>query len=166
MRSHPTLQIVLLMSGSVSLAGLVGLGGTGCAPEPSTSGMSDSGEILATEEVAGPIDAELSTEADPRGRRGVESGRVLPPGFPAELPIPAGASVVEQGRSKDGKRFVVLGTSASAVGLPASWASLLEVEGWSVHRSGDSTLRAAKRALAITATVTPAGAGSRLRIVY
>ncbi len=166
MRSHPPLQIVLLMLGSVSLAGLVGLGGTGCAPEPSSSGMSDSGEILTTEDVAGPIDAELSTEADPRGRRGVESGRVLPPGFPAELPIPAGASVVEQGRSEEGKSFVVLRTSASAVGLAASWASLLEVEGWSIHRSGDLTLRAAKGALAITATVTSAETDSLLRIVY
>ena len=108
----------------------------------------------------------LSTEADPRGRRRVESEWVLPPGFPAELPIPAGASVVEQGRSEDGKRFVVLRTPTSAEGLAASWASLLEVEGWSVHRSGDLTLQAAKRALDITATLTPAGAGSLLRIVY
>ncbi len=166
MRSHSTVQIALLVSALVSLAGLAGLAGLGCAPETGTSGMSEAGEILATEEVGGPIDAELSTEADPRGRSRVESGRVLPPGFPAEVPIPAGASVVGQGPSEDGKSFVVLRTSVPAASLAASWASLLEVEGWSVHRSGEFMLEAAKTGLAITTTVTPAAAGSQLRIVY
>jgi len=166
MRSHVTPLTVLLVCSSVSLTGLAGVGAVGCAPEADRSGMSGSDEILATEDVAGAIDAELSTEADPRGLRRAESVRVLPPGFPAELPIPAGASVVEQGPSEDGKNFVVLGTPAAVASLAASWASLLEAEGWIVHRSNESGLRATKTELTITATVTPAGAGSHLRIVY
>lgn len=160
MPRHSSLQVVFLVCGSVSLAGLAGIG---CGPE---TGISDSDEILATEDVGDAIDAELSTEEDPRGRRRVESERVLPPGFPAELPIPAGASVVERGPSEDGKNFVVLGTPAAAASLAASWASLLEAEGWVVHRSDEPSLRATKTELTITATVTPAGPGSRLRIVY
>jgi hypothetical protein len=137
---------------------------TGCAPDSGTSG---SEEILATEDVGGAIDVELSTEEDQRGPRWVESGLVLPPGFPAELPVPAGASVVDQGINGDGKSYVVLGTPVPVSSLAANWVALLEAEGWSVQRlGGGSELRATLEESTVTATVMPAGSGSQLRIDY
>ena len=162
---RPKAKVVFLVCASVSLAGMAALGSSACSTETDTSGE---GEILETEDVGGPIDAALSTESDPTGRRPVDSGRVLPAGFPAEVPVPAGASVAGHGSTEDGRSYVVLETSAPAESLAVGWASLMEAEGWSVDRSG-LKLRAAKAGVAITATVIPSGSsgsGSRLRITY
>ncbi|MCP4200912.1 MAG: hypothetical protein GY769_03155 [bacterium] len=157
MRVHFTAVVLMLAFGSLALAAI------GCVPEAGDSGAA---ETLATEDVGGAIDSELSTEEDRRGPRWVESGLVLPPGFPVELPIPGGASVADQGVDRGGQSFVVLETPSSASSLTASWISLLESEGWTVRRSGESGLSAAKAESTITATVVPSGSGSRMRIIY
>ena len=120
------------------------LGAIGCAPEAKTPGAD---QILETEDVGGAIDAELSTEDDPRGRRAAESGRVLPPGFPIELPLPVGATVITHGASKAGGGFAVLRTSMPPDRMAASWRLLLEADGWRVESSGELSLAATREAV-------------------
>ena len=145
------------------LAGALAVGLCGCVPEPDSAGPE---EPLVTEDIGGAIDAELSTEDDPKGRRRVDSGQVLPPGFPVDLPVPAGASVVESDARPDGPSRVVFEIPTAAPRLAESWAQLLEAEGWHVVRSGDFSLDATRAERTVSTTVFAAGTGSRLRIDY
>lgn len=155
MRSLPLPLILIAALSFVAVA---------CAPDPGDPGEPE--EILVTEDVGGAIDADLSTADDPRGRRRVESGQVLPPGFPVDLPVPGGASVVESDARPDGPSMVVLQTPTEASRLASSWALLLESEGWSVVRTGEFSLEAARAERRISARFSAAGSGSRLRIDY
>lgn len=145
------------------LASALAVGVSGCAPEPDSARPE---EILVTEDIGGAIDAELSTENDPRGRRRADSGQVLPPGFPIDLPVPAGASVVESDARPDGPSRVVFEIPTAASRLTESWALLLEAEGWHVARSGEFSLEATRAERTVSTTVSAAGSGSRLRIDY
>lgn len=122
-------------------------------------------EALAIEEVGGPIDAELSTEDDPRGRRRSESRQVLPPGFPADLPLPTGVRITE-GNPREARNVVLFDSEAGAENLAVDWAALLETGGWSVERAGALSLVATRGDRSIAASVTRTGSGSRLRIEY
>lgn len=163
MRIEMHIRSVLL---PLSLAATVAAGAFGCAPEPDSPKTEESEEILVTEDIGGAIDAELSTENDPRRRRRADSGQVLPPGFPVDLPVPAGASVVESDARPDGPSKVVFQIPTAASRLAESWALLLEAEGWHVVRSGEFSLEATRGQRAVSTTVSAAGSGSRLRIDY
>lgn len=141
------------------------LAGSGGACAPRQDGPAGD-EPLATEEVGGAIDHELSTDEDPRGPRWVESGSVLPPGFPADLPLVAGCAVAETGATGDGGSFVVLESAASPAKLAADWRTLLRNDGWQVSPGSESRLTAVKSDLTVSAEIVAAGSGSRLRIVY
>lgn len=120
---------------------------------------------LETEEIGGAIDAELSTEDDRRGPRWVDSGRVLPAGFPADLPLAAGLTVAESGTTESRQSFVVFEASTASEQLASGWRALLVDEGWQVN-GDESHFTVTKGDETVSAEVTPSGAGSRLRIVY
>lgn len=162
MKKHGT--VLQGVARAVAPAALVAvLAAAACAP-PADSPEPD--EILVTEDVGGAIDAELSTEEDPRGRRRAESSSVLPPGFPAELPLPAGASLRETQPQTSGRGAVVLASARAPASLMVDWVSLLEADGWSVDRSGELALSAQRGEQRVSAAISPAGSGSNLRITY
>lgn len=134
-----------------------------CAP-PQEGPARD--EPLVTEDVGGAIDHELSTAEDPRGPRWVESGSVLPAGFPADLPLVAGCAVAEAGATGDGGNFVVFESAASPAQLAADWQALLRDGGWQASSAGESRMTASKLDLTVSAEIVASGSGSRLRIVY
>ena len=146
---------------------LLGLGLTvvsgGCSSEDKASREE---EVLTTEDIGGPIDAELSTDEDPRGRRRSQSSAVLPPGFPAGLPLPAGVSLAESRPGGAGNGVVVFDSPKPAETLAVDWLSLLEAEGWIVNRPSELVISARRGEQAITATIFPSGSASRLRISY
>ncbi len=123
-------------------------------------------EPLETEEIGGAVDAELSTEEDPRGPRRGKSDKVLPAGFPVDLPLAAGLTVRETGVAADGQSFVVLEGPTEASDLASGWRSLLEEEGWETALVSDTHFTASKSGRSIRAIIAPYGSGSRLRIVY
>lgn len=147
----------LLVTGAVLAMGVACRPGDG---EPAQE------EPLTTEEIGGSIDAELSTEEDPRGPRWVRSEKVLPPGFPVDLPMAPGSSVAESGSSSEGDSFVVFDVPSPPAALISGWTPLLVEEGWAVRRISDTHLTASKADRVVRAIVAPLGAGSRLRLVF
>ena len=155
----------LKCSTAVLLALAVLVVGSGCSP-PRESGPVEE-EPLVTEEVGGSIDADLSTDDDPRGPRHVGSSKnVLPPGYPVDIPLAAGATVAESGGAGGGESFVVFDVPDEPAALAAAWSSRLEAEGWRVTRVSDTHLTAVKEERSIRAIVAPLGSTSRLRVVY
>lgn len=149
---------------TVALAlGALALFASACKPGPKAGG---SEEPLVTEDIGGVVDAELSTREDVRGPRWVESRQVLPPGFPAQLPLIGDLVVVGSGSTDNGQNYAVLKTTLPPVRIGAEWRSVLADEGWQVQAQSESGFTASRSGVTVQVSVTPAGGGSRLRIVY
>jgi len=128
-----------------------------CAQETRPSGE------LRTEEVAPPIDELLTTEFDERGRtRGPEVSGVLPPGFPADLPLYVPSSIVDLGDSGGGWRYVTIFAPDPEHRVSAQMKRQVGQAGW----SSDDGLSWGNGARSVRLHFDDAAAGTEVRIEY
>jgi len=118
---------------AVALGAGLALGGCDPRPEP--------GELLEleTEDVTESVDALLDTSFDRRGPRMVEGvAGFLPADFPERFPIVTPASLIDQGGSGAGSRFVVVQIAGRLEAVRAAQLERLRGAGWSVSGGGES----------------------------
>lgn len=119
------------------------------------------GDDLQTVEVAPPPDALVDIDTDVRERRRAEAfSGVLPSGFPRELPLPAGASLVDQG-----PRWVELLVGRRLAEVRPQYLRQLAAAKWSVAAEGDRH-RLSRGGQSVRLSLAAAGPSTRLRLEY
>lgn len=125
MRNAALLSLALALGGALA----------GCEPQPKPGELID----LETEDVAESVDALLDTSFDRRGPRIVEGvAGFLPSDFPARFPIVTPASLIDQGGSGAGSRFVVIQIAGRVESVRPAQLDRLRGAGWSVSGGGDA----------------------------
>ena len=125
------------------------------APPPASDG-------LETVDVAPPPDALVDPSRDVQERRRVETfSGVLPSDFPASLPLPTGASLVDQGPG-----WVEVIVARTPVDLRPRYVAQLQAAGWQAASEGDGALRLSRRGASARARLRADGPSTRLRIDY
>ncbi len=119
------------MRNACLLAGLlVVLGGCRAteAPEP---------EVLETEDVAAPVDANLTTDYDLQARSAEDNTGVRMPGdFPSDLPLYASASLINYGPATSGRSFIELSVPAQPSVVERRYKQQLRSSGWTELEDG------------------------------
>lgn len=140
---------------------LLGCGGK----EEATKPPPKRGE-LETVEVAPPPDARVDVERDVKERRRAETfAGVLPSGFPRGLPLPAQASLVDQGRSGGGA-WVELLVPRRLAAVRAPYLQQLAGAGWSATSNGGDAWQLRRDGRAVQLTMRAQGPSTRLRLAY
>jgi hypothetical protein len=88
---------------------------------------------------------------------------VLPGGFPGDLPLPDGGSLVDFGEAAGGWHYVVIQTPESLAAVRAATARRLAAAGWTAVADGASYQ---KRGRVVRLAYEDARPGTRLRVEY
>jgi hypothetical protein len=140
----------------LAIAGLLS-----CAPDVEEPVM------IETEDIAPPIDAELSTEGDQRAiQRAVEISGMVPGDVPSDLPLFVPSSVVDFGDVAGGRRYVELVTTATPREVRGWLGGRLPAAGWTVGAVGDGLVQAHKGAQQVEYRLTDLAPGTRIRLEY
>jgi len=128
--------------------------GEEAAPEPPR-------DDLQTVEVSPPPDARVDPSLDRQERRRDESfSGVMPAGYPKSLPLPGGASLVDQG-----PRWVELLVGRPMPSVREEYLRRAAAAGWRVEGGGGS-LTLHRQGRTVRVQVSSAGPSTRLRIEY
>jgi hypothetical protein len=132
-----------------------------CDGEAAAPGGAAPGDELQTVEVAPPPDARVDPSQDVKERRRAESfAGVLPSGFPAALPVPSGASLVDQG-----SRWVELLVARPPARLREEYVAQLRAAGWEVASRADG-LELRRGSADARVRLRADGSASRVRLEY
>jgi hypothetical protein len=124
------------------------------------------GDDLQTVDVAPPPDARVDVERDVKERRRAETfSGVLPGGFPATLPLPPRASLVDQGR-RSGGAWVELLVPQRPAAVREPYLRQLRAAGWEVVAGGAESWRCRRGASAATVSIRAQGPSTRIRLEY
>lgn len=148
----------LLAAGALFL--VVGLAPAGCrrAEEPAPELPADD---LQTVDVSPPPDARVDPSLDRQERRREESfSGVLPAGYPKSLPLPGGASLVDQG-----PRWVEVLVGRATPSVRQEYLRRAGAAGWRVE-GGGSSLALHRDGRTVRVRISAAGPSTRLRIEY
>ena len=119
-------------------------------------------DALETVEVGPPPDVLVDPSRDQQEVRRVEElSGVLPSDYPAGLPLPSGASLVDQG-----PRWVELLLAQPPVALRPRYLAQLRGAGWQATSDPDGTLRLSRGSVQARARLRADGPSTRLRIDY
>jgi hypothetical protein len=117
---------------------------------------------LETVDVAPPPDVHVDPSRDVQEKRRVEDfSGVLPSDFPAGLPLPAGASLVDQG-----PRWVEVIVAQPPVAVRPRWLERLRAAGWDAASEADGTVRLERGGSRARARLRADGPSTRLRVDY
>jgi hypothetical protein len=94
-------------------------------------------------------------------RRAETFSGVLPEAFPKGLPLPAGASLVDQGA-----RWVELLVGRSSATVAPQYLAQVRAAGWEATAAGSGQYRLQRRAQTVRAKLSAAGPSTRLRLEY
>jgi hypothetical protein len=146
---------------AVLLAGL--LATTACrregpAPPPAPTPVDD----LETVEVAPPPDVLVDTSRDQvEVRRVEEVSGVLPSDYPSTLPLPSGASLVDQGG-----RWVEMLVPRPPTTVEGEYLRRVRAAGWEATADGQGAWRLLRNGVKAHATLSARGPSTQLRIRY
>ena len=139
---------------------LVSLAPAGCrraerqAPEPRR-------DDLQTVDVAPPPDARVDPSLDRQERRREESfSGVMPAGYPKSLPLPAGASLVDQG-----PRWVEVLVGRPTASVREEYLRRVRGAGWRTE-GGGSSLALHREGRTVRVRLMADGPSTRLRVEY
>jgi len=90
---------------------------------------------------------------------------VLPAGFPRTLPLPAQASLVDQGGGKGGA-WIELLVPRHLVEVRDPYLQQLRAAGWEVAAAGADSWRLRSGGEALTLQIRAQGPSTRLRLAY
>ena len=141
----------------------IALTSVGCGSQAKDTGITE----LETVDIDEAIDAELSTEADERGRQVVAAvSGVLPTDIPVDLPIYAPSSLVDFGDIEGGLKYVAVDTSGPVEKVRGEATGQLGGAGWQVVSETESSLEIAKASQSVTVTFEDLKPGTRVRYQY
>jgi hypothetical protein len=119
-------------------------------------------EELQTVDVAPPPDSRVDPSRDVQERRRAESfSGVMPEAFPKGLPLPPGASLVDQGG-----RWVEVLVGRRSDAVSPQYVEQLRAAGWQVTRGGTGTYALRRGGTSARVSLTAAGPSTRIRIDY
>lgn len=122
---------------------------------------------LEVEDVSLPVDAELSIEADVKGRPVISGvAGVLPSDYPRGLPTHEPASIVDFGAAAGGWSFVEFDSPTSPERVVTSLEQRLSRTGWQVDGGVQNRLEARRDGVEIRLVVTGLKPGARIRVEY
>jgi hypothetical protein len=146
------LAIGALLLGTAALAAC--RRGERAAPEPPR-------DEIQTVDVAPPPDARVDPSTDRQERRRAETfSGVMPPGYPASLPLPTGASLVDQG-----PRWVEVLVGRPPGGVREEYLRRVAAAGWRAESDG-ADLQLRREGRTVRTRLSAAGPSTRLRIEY
>ena len=159
----PTTPARALAPPALALAAVLA-GGALAACQPPAA---DEPLVIETEEVAPPIDAELSTEGDLKAaREAVQISGVVPGDVPPGLPIFVPSSVVDFGGPVGGRAYVELDTAERPAVVRRWLAERLPGAGWKIGAIGDNLVEAEKGPSRVAYRLTDLAPGTRIRLEY
>ena len=133
----------------------------------STRGPDRLEPALEVEDVSLPVDAELSIEADVKGKPVVSGvAGVLPSDYPRDLPTHEPASIVDFGAAVGGWSFVEFDTPTFRDRVVTSLEEQLSRAGWRVETVAPGRLKASRGDIEIRFDVSDMRPGSRIRVEY
>lgn len=128
--------------------------GEEAAPEPPR-------DDLQTVEVSPPPDARVDPSLDRQERRRDESfSGVMPSGYPKSLPLPGGASLVDQGPG-----WVEVLVGRASPGVREEYLRRAAAAGWRAEGGGGS-LALHRQGRTVRVALSAAGPSTRIRIEY
>ena len=141
---------------------VLALASVACAPRGP-----DEPPVIETEEVAPPIDAELSTENDLVAvQQAVQISGVVPGDVPPDLPLFVPSSVVDFGGPVGGRSYVELDTGARPDEVRRWLGARLPGAGWKVGAIGDGLVQASKGGNTVEYRLIDLAPGTRIRLEY
>lgn len=137
----------------------------GLACAPSVGERDESGAAVEVEDVALPVDAELTLEDDVKGPKIVQGlGGVLPSDYPRDLPIHLPSSIVDFGRGAE-VAFVEFESPTSKAAVAAGLRRRLAEAGWELT-AGQGSWVATRDGRRARFELDDSGGGTRIRVEY
>jgi hypothetical protein len=116
---------------------------------------------LQTVDVAPPPDAKVDPSLDRQERRRAETfSGVMPGGYPSDLPLPSGATLVDQG-----PRWVEVLVGRPREGVRDEYVRRARGAGWNVGGEGPA-LELRRKGRTVSVRLSASGPSTRLRIEY
>jgi hypothetical protein len=133
-----------------------------CAPAPPDEPL-----VIETEDVAPPLDDELSTEDDLQAvQRAAQISGLVPGDVSPDLPLFAPSSVVDFGGPAGGRAFVDLDTGEPVAVVRGWLGERLPGAGWTIGAIGDDLVEAHKGERRVAYRLTDLRPGTRIRLEY
>ena len=139
----------------------LGLIAVACAPEP----RAPRELVIETEDVGAPVDSELSTDRDEKGRVPVADDFILSGEVPEGLPLHRPARLVGSGEAAGGRSFLVFHASAEPEAVRGGLARRLPDAGWATTGGAD-TLTATRGPDRVVFTFGSLDPGTEIRVEY
>jgi len=115
------------------LGALLLVGVAGCRPSEEEAAPAP----LETEDIAGPVDASVTTDFDVQARSETESvGAELPADFPRDVPLYPSSTVINYGPAGTDSRFIELSVASELARVESRYSSQLSAAGWRASEAG------------------------------
>jgi hypothetical protein len=148
------------LGGRLVVAAIAALLAAACrrAPEPPPRPADD----LQTVDVAPPPDVHVDTSLDVQEVRRVEElSGILPSDYPKDLPLPSGASLVDQG-----PRWVELLVGRAPAEVRPQLLQRVRAAGWQAEAAGNDAWTLRRGGVRARATLSARGPSTQIRVEY
>lgn len=151
--SSPALRLLAALATLATVAA--------CQPPPPDEPL-----VIETEEVAPPIDAELTTENDLAAvQEAAQVSGLVPGDVPRDLPLYVPSSVVDFGEA-GGRSYVELDAPARPAVVRQWLGQRLPAAGWKVGAIGEGLVQARKGSVSVEYRLIDLAPGTRIRLEY